>query len=69
MTHPAPGPARVRLTEGMTPYMAHRPPRGVLLRFCNEYNGQTWTGYADELHPESNACCMWWKLTGIARFA
>ena len=67
MTHPAPGPARVRLCEGMIPYMLEWPPWGVLLRFHNEYSGESWTGYANEICPEANAVCLWWGWTALGR--
>ena len=65
MTHPAPGPARVRLTEGMVPWVFQPPPRGVLLRMANEYSGEVWTGYANEICPEANVMYLWWKITRL----
>jgi hypothetical protein len=59
--------ASIPLESGWKWYVEEVPPRDVLVRFSNEYNGKQWTGYARELHPEFNVAHLLWKLTGIAR--
>lgn len=57
---------RLNAAEGYTAYIGSPPPRHALVRFWNESTGQQWTGFAADMHPESNVAYLWWKLTGIA---
>ena len=54
-------------TDGFTPFLAQMPEPDALCRFWNEYDNRQWTGYAQDLHPEFNVACLWWKLTGLER--
>jgi hypothetical protein len=53
--------------EGWTAYLCNIAPPGRLLQFWNEYNGERWTGYADEIWPEFNIAYLWWRWTAIGR--
>lgn len=65
------------IPEGWIPYESRRPPSGILCEFArlvetdqspghSQEQGK-WVGFAGDLHPQSNICGLYWRLTGIGR--
>lgn len=55
------------MEDGWHDYMNNAPPKGILVLFWREGWDKPLVGYSDRLHPESNVCGLYWKLTGIAK--
>lgn len=54
-------------TDGFTPFLIAMPDPDALCRFHNELTAYEWTGYARDIHLETNCAYLWHKLTGIER--